>query len=85
MIIIPAQMEGFRTLKDKTLKVTFETNELNPQELLGIAENINTFGYLAFKKEPFGEKEKGNAGEPGKRLHRKFRQDTKQAVKGCVV
>lgn len=58
MIIIPAQMEGFRTLKDKTLKVTFETNELNPQELLGIAENINTFGYLAFKKEPFGEKEK---------------------------
>lgn len=80
MIVIPAQLEGFRTLKDKTLKVTFETNELNPQELLGVAENVNAFGYLAFKKEPFGEKERDmienlesdyleqNAKTPSKRL-----------------
>lgn len=58
MIILPAQLDGLRTLKDKTLKVTFETNELNPQELLGIMENVNQFGYLAFKKEPFKEDER---------------------------
>lgn len=58
MIIIPAQLDGYRSLKDRTLKITFETQELNPQDLLGVAENINAFGYLAFKKEPFSEKER---------------------------
>ncbi len=63
MIIIPAQLDSLRTLADKTLKVTFETNELNPQDLLGLMENLHQFGYLAFKKEPFGEKEKDMMGE----------------------
>ncbi len=58
MIILPAQLDGLRTLADKSLKVTFTTQELNPQDLLGLMENINQFGYLAFKKEPFAEKEK---------------------------
>lgn len=58
MIIIPAQLDSLRTLADRTLKVTFETNELNPQDLLGLMENLHQFGYLAFKQEPFGEKEK---------------------------
>jgi hypothetical protein len=58
MIIIGCQFDGLRTLADKTLKITFETGELNPQDLLGLMENINQFGYLAFKKEPFAEKEK---------------------------
>lgn len=58
MIILPTLLDGIRTLKDKTLKVTFETNELNPQELLGLMENINQYGYLCFKKEPFTESEK---------------------------
>jgi hypothetical protein len=58
MIILPAQLDGLRTLADKTLKITFETQELNPQDLLGLMENMHQFGYLAFKKEPFGEKEK---------------------------
>lgn len=58
MIIIPVTLESYRSLKDKSLKITFETNELNPQEFLGINENIGSFGYLAFKKEPFGEAEK---------------------------
>jgi len=58
MIILPAQLEGYRSLKDKTLKVTFETNELNPQDLLGIIESTGQFGYLAFKIEPFKAEEK---------------------------
>lgn len=58
MIIIAAQLEGYRSLRDKSIKITFESQELNPQELLGIAENLNAFGYLAFKKEPFKEDER---------------------------
>lgn len=58
MLIIAAQLDSYRSLKDRTLKITFESNELNPQELLGIAENLNAFGYLAFKKEPFKEEER---------------------------
>lgn len=58
MIIIPAQLDSYRSLKDRTIKITFETQELNPQDLLGVAENINSFGYLAFKKEPFKEEER---------------------------
>ena len=59
MIIIPAILDSYRSMKDKSIKLTFETNELNPQDLLGIVENLNSFGYLAFKKEPFSESEKG--------------------------
>jgi len=58
MLLLPAQLESYRSLKDKTLKVTFETNELNPQELLSIIENTGEFGYLAFKPEPFKKEEK---------------------------
>lgn len=58
MIIVPSLLDGIRTLKDKTLKVTFETNELNPQDLLGLMENLNQFGFLAFKPQPFKKEEK---------------------------
>lgn len=58
MIIIPAQLESYRSLKDRTLKITFETNELNPKDLLGVAENLTQFGYLAFKPEPFKKEER---------------------------
>lgn len=58
MILIPAQLESYRSLKDKTLKVTFETNELNPQETLDIISGTGEFGYLAFKVEPFKREEK---------------------------
>ena len=58
MMTIPAQLEGYRSLKDGSIKVTFETNELNPQQLLEIAENLNKFGFLAFKQQPFTLEEK---------------------------
>ncbi len=58
MIIIPAILEGYRSLKDKTLKVIFETNEPTPEQFLGIGSSIQQFGYLAFKKEPFTSNEK---------------------------
>lgn len=58
MIILPATLESLRSLKDGSLKLQFETQELTPQDTLGIIENLNQFGYMAFKKEPFGEAEK---------------------------
>lgn len=58
MIILPATLDGHRSLKDRSLKLTFETLELNPQDLFGLIENTGSFGYLAFKREPFSEEEK---------------------------
>jgi len=58
MLIIGAQLESFRTLKDKSLKITFETQELTPQEMFTTMEHTNKFGYLAFKEEPFKAEEK---------------------------
>jgi hypothetical protein len=58
MIIFPAQLESYRSLKDKTIKVVFETNELTPEQMLGVAGSLQQFGYLAFKNEPFKNNEK---------------------------
>lgn len=53
MLIIGAQLESFRSLKDKTLKVSFETQEPTPEQLQQIALSNGQFGYVAFKLEPF--------------------------------
>lgn len=47
-----------RSLKDKTFKVTFETNELTPEQLMGLGSSLNKFGYIAFKEDPFKQSEK---------------------------
>jgi len=53
MIIIPAILDTFSSLKDKTLKLVFHSNELTPEQLLGVVKNVQQFGFLAFKKESF--------------------------------
>jgi hypothetical protein len=58
MLIIPAILESHRSLKDKSLKLTFETQEPTPEQLVAIAMNTQKFGFLAFKDNPFKEKEK---------------------------
>jgi hypothetical protein len=58
MIIIPAILESYRSLKDKTLKITFDCNELTPEQTMGVAGSLQQFGYLAFKNEPFKNNEK---------------------------
>ena len=57
MLVVPAILDTFASLKDKTLKLTFYCNELNPQQLLKVAENIQQFGYLAFKNDKYKNKE----------------------------
>ncbi len=51
MILIPAQLESVGTRKDKTLKLTFGTNELTPAQAAELFGTANQFGYLAFKDE----------------------------------
>ena len=58
MITLPAILESFRSLKDKTYKVIFETSELTPEQLTGIGMSLGSFGYVAFKETSFGEKDK---------------------------
>lgn len=58
MLIIPAILESFASLKDKTIKVVFHTNELTPEQLTGIALNTQKFGFLAFKEDAFKQRER---------------------------
>jgi hypothetical protein len=58
MLIIPAILDSHRSLKDKTIKITFETNELDPNQLVELAKHIQRFGWLAFKEDMFKEDEK---------------------------
>ena len=51
MIIIAAQLESVGTRKDKTLKLTFGTNELSPSQASELFTIANQFGYLDFKRE----------------------------------
>ena len=53
MILIPAILEGHRSLKDKTLKLTFETSEPSPEQFYEIAKNNQKYGFLAFKDDEF--------------------------------
>lgn len=58
MIILPAQLESYRSLKDRSVKVMFETGELSPSQAGDLQANILKAGFLAFKPDPFKEKEK---------------------------
>jgi len=60
MLVVPAILDTFASLKDKTIKLVFYCNELNPQQLLKVAENIQQFGYLAFKNDKYKNKELDN-------------------------
>lgn len=57
MLITPAILSSFSSLKDKTLKVVFETNEPTPEMINQIVTSNGQFGYLSFKTEPFKKEE----------------------------
>lgn len=92
MLILPAQLESYRSLKDRSVKIVFETGELTPDQAAGINQTLQKFGYLAFKDNPFKEQEKEVIGNleadfedkgktPGQRLrgvlYRNWEQDNK--------
>lgn len=53
MIILRAFLESYRSLKDKSLKLTFETNELSPKDFAELSTNLQYPGILAFKRDEF--------------------------------
>jgi len=57
IFIIPAILEGYRTLKDRTFKIIFESNELSPSKAGQLQSNLLITGYLAFKGDPFKKEE----------------------------
>ena len=57
LIIIPATLDSFRSLKDKTLKLVFETQEPTPKQLGDLASNLQQFGYLAFNRDDFKQEQ----------------------------
>jgi hypothetical protein len=54
---IPAGLDGYRSLKDRTLKLTFETGEMSPEQMANIHYSLNKIGYLAFSPDPFASHE----------------------------
>ena len=58
LFIIPAQLATFQSLKDRTLKLIFETGEPTPDQMAGVQYVLQTFGWLAFKPDTLKESEK---------------------------
>ena len=58
MLITGAILSSYQSLKDKTLKLVFETNEPTAEEIVEVAKLSQSFGYLAFKKDSFKQDEK---------------------------
>jgi hypothetical protein len=54
---IPAQLDSYRSMKDRGLKVTFETGELSPEQVANIQYSFNKAGFLAFSPDPFATHE----------------------------
>ena len=92
MLIIPGVLESYRSLKDRTLKLVFETQEPTPEQMADIQKATMNAGYLAFNIDPFSSSQEKFLIElevdyddpkktPSKRLrgvlYRNFEQDDK--------
>ena len=54
---IPAGLDNYRSLRDKTIKLTFETQELTPEQMANIHWSLNKVGFLAFSPDAFATQE----------------------------
>lgn len=57
MLILPAFLESYRSLKDRTLKLTYETSELTPEQIANLHTSVNKAGFLAFHTDMFATKQ----------------------------
>jgi hypothetical protein len=53
VILIPAIFDGSRDLKDRTKKLSFQTNEITPKQAGELQLCVGGYVYLAIKQEPF--------------------------------
>ncbi len=57
ILVIAGFFESFRSLKDHSYKLLFETSELSPEKLSHLGTSLQKAGYLAFKSDPFKTEE----------------------------
>ena len=57
ILVLSGFFESFRSLKDRTYKLMFETSELSPEKLANLGLSLQKAGYLAFKADPFKTEE----------------------------
>jgi hypothetical protein len=57
MLLIPSILANIRSRKDKTFSISFDTNELTPENFTIIGQLNGKFGFLAFKEDEFKNKE----------------------------
>lgn len=50
---LPATIEGISTHKDGSLGVRLSTQELSPEQKIGLMEYLNQFGWFLFKPNEF--------------------------------
>ena len=53
MLQIPAVLDSYRSMKDRTLKLTFETREPTPEQMAMIQTASHNAGFLAFSTDNF--------------------------------
>jgi len=77
---LPAILDSYRSLKDRGLKITFETGELSPEQVANIQYAFNKVGFVAFKPDAFAtheleeiEKMKVEFDDTGKPLSQRLR------------
>lgn len=57
MILLAANLEAISTLKDGTIKLVFETQEITPAKAGELFSLRNKLGFLCFKEEQFTDNE----------------------------
>ena len=54
---IPAQLDSFRSMSDRGIKISFVTGEVSPEQVANIQYSFQKAGYLAFSPDPFATHE----------------------------
>jgi len=54
---IPATLDSIRTLKDGSVKISVETQELSAEQFAILAQYRNTFGFMLYKETQFSDSE----------------------------
>ena len=60
LLQIPCVIDSLRTLKDGSIKITIETQEITPEDFTILAQYRNTFGYMVFRETPVTEADLAN-------------------------
>lgn len=58
MLVIPGQLESYRSLKDRSVKLSIETAEPTPDQMSAIQSNLMKTGFIAFSADMFTTEQK---------------------------